>query len=40
MNPMSVPTIVDKNKDPIAAPVVAKSMRVNHLEKSQPLLYP
>ena len=40
INPIRVPTIVGKNNETIAAPVVAKSMRVNHLEKSQPFLYP
>ena len=38
--PMSVPIIVGKRNDAIAAPVVANSIRVNHSEKFQPFLYP
>ena len=38
--PMSVPTIVGKRNDAIAAPVVANSIRVNHSEKFHPFLYP
>ena len=38
--PMSVPTIVGKRNDAIAAPVVAKSIIVAHSEKFQAFLYP
>ena len=37
--PMSVPTIVGRRKDAIAAPEVAKSIIVTHSEKFQPFLY-
>ena len=38
--PMSVPTIVGKRNDAIAAPEVAKNIMVTQSEKFQPFLYP